>query len=70
MYSVEVPDSEEPVAADDAQVADWYDIQDIFTENGLEMAFDHKEIITEFLLKKYPKYLPNRQWAINYLKPF
>ena len=54
----------EPVAQDDAQSAAWYDIADIYTENddgGIEMAFDHKEIITEFLLKKYPHYIPKKQ---------
>lgn len=42
-------------AGDDAAKAEWYDLLEVIKSRDL--AFDHREILNEFLLKFYPYYL-------------
>ena len=42
-------------AADDAATARWYDLQTVW--NDFDFAFDHKDILAQFLQKKFPDVL-------------
>ena len=55
VYSVQVDPNHEVKAADDAATAKFYPIATVWKD--FEMAFDHKDILREFLQKKMPEYL-------------
>ena len=49
---MQVDPSHDVKAGDDAATAKWYDLKEV--QNSFEMAFDHKQILGEFLRKKLP----------------
>ena len=51
-YAVAVDPNAQVRAADDAATAQWYDLQTVW--NDFAFAFDHKDILREFLEKKFP----------------
>lgn len=55
VYYVEVDPKLEVIAGDDAAKAEWYDLLEVLKSK--DMAFDHKDILNEFLNKFYPYYL-------------
>jgi 8-oxo-dGTP diphosphatase len=59
VYHVQVKPDCEIKAGDDAAHADWYDLKDVWENNDdmLKLAFDHRDILKEFLTKFHPKYL-------------
>ena len=52
-YLVTVDPEAEPVGGDDAADAKFYDLKDIITNHRNDLAFDHFEVISELILKKY-----------------
>ena len=44
-------------AGDDAATVRWYDLQTVW--DTFAFAFDHKDILKEFIEKKYPAILAN-----------
>lgn len=52
VYYVQVDPSHEVKAGDDAASAKWYDLRQVYT--SFNMAFDHKDILKEFLQKHFP----------------
>ncbi len=54
-YHVQVDPNHEIKAGDDAATALWYDLAEV--NKTFEMAFDHKQILREFLTQKFPQYL-------------
>mmetsp|Transcript_101149 Transcript_101149/g.200910 ORF Transcript_101149/g.200910 Transcript_101149/m.200910 type:complete len:157 (+) Transcript_101149:112-582(+) len=55
VYSVVVDPAAQVSAGDDAATAHWYDLQTVWNE--FELAFDHKDILHQFLQKKHPAVL-------------
>jgi 8-oxo-dGTP diphosphatase len=53
-YHVEIDPSASVKAGDDAATASWYNLRKIWNDPNFKMAFDHKDIMAEFL-KQYPK---------------
>jgi 8-oxo-dGTP diphosphatase len=58
VYYVKVETSEVK-AGDDASHAAWYDLKEVIqnTDGSKTLAFDHKEILQEFVKKFYPSYV-------------
>jgi len=54
-YHCEVEPNATVQAGDDAATAKWYNLRQVCTE--FQMAFDHKDILQQFLTKKLPQYL-------------
>ena len=54
-YAVEVDPSAEVKAASDAATAKWYDLETVW--DSFDLAFDHRDILKEFLEKKHPEVL-------------
>ena len=52
VYSVQIEADASVAAGDDAATAKWYDLRTVW--NDYEFAFDHKDILKEFLEKKFP----------------
>ena len=50
VYSVQIPADANIQAMDDAATASWYDLETVW--GTFEFAFDHKDILREFLEKK------------------
>lgn len=55
VYAVQVEAGASVAAGDDAATAHWYDLQTVW--DSFEFAFDHKDILREFLVKKFPNVL-------------
>ena len=51
VYAVQIPLGASVEAGDDAATAHWYDLQTVWST--FEFAFDHKDILREFLEKKH-----------------
>ncbi len=54
-YSAEVEQNSQPIANDDAQTAQFYDLEEILKDPPL-LAFDHYQILTIFISKQLPYY--------------
>ena len=54
VYLVQVEAGAEPVAADDAASAGWYDLEEVM-KTPEKFAFDHHSILEEFL-QKFPEF--------------
>lgn len=52
-YHVEIDPAASVKAGDDAATASWYNLKKIWTDPAFTMAFDHKEILSEFV-RKHP----------------
>ena len=55
VYAVQIDAGANVAAADDAATARWYDLQTVW--NDFDFAFDHKDILAQFLQKKFPDVL-------------
>ena len=53
VYEIRVDPDAEPNAADDAASAAWYDVETLLRDKP-EFAFDHFDIIQEYLEKFHP----------------
>ena len=57
-YHVSVDPAAQVKAGDDAATAHWYPLKDVVNDKEkYEFAFDHRDILNEFLTKKLPHYL-------------
>ena len=52
VYAVQIDPNATVAAGDDAATARWYDLQTVW--DTFAFAFDHKDILQEFLAKKFP----------------
>ena len=59
VYAVQIAADATVEAGDDAATAKWYDLQTVWNE--FSFAFDHKDILAEFLQKKFPTILTSGQ---------
>jgi 8-oxo-dGTP diphosphatase len=55
VYTITAGPNDQPIAADDAATAQWFNLQDVVkNESGkFDMAFDHRKIFEKFLRKNY-----------------
>lgn len=59
VYHLQLEPGYEITAGDDASKADWYNLKDVWTnkDGKYDLAFDHRDILKEFLTKFQPHYL-------------